>query len=37
MKMDKIYKIIGQAVVYSTLYITAVAGFIWACTRTVIY
>ena len=37
MKTDKIYKIIGQVVVYSTLYVTAVASFIWACTRTVIY
>lgn len=34
---NKIYELIGRAVVYSSLYITAVAGFVWACTRTVIY
>lgn len=34
---NKIYAFIGRAVVYSTLYIGAVAGFVWACTRTVIY
>lgn len=27
---NKIYAFIGQAVVYSTLYFTAVAGTIWA-------
>ncbi len=34
---SKIYELIGRAVVYSSLYITAVIFFIWACTRTVIY
>ena len=34
---NKIYTFIGRAVVYSSLYITAVIFFIWACTRTVIY
>lgn len=37
MKTDKIYKFIGQAVVYSTLYVTAVAGFIWAFMQNTIY
>ena len=35
--VNKVYKFIGQAVVYSTGYVTAVMLFIWACTRTVIY
>ena len=34
---NKIYAFIGQAVVYSAGYVTAVMLFIWACTRTVIY
>ena len=34
---NKVYAFIGRVVVYSTLYIGAVAGFVWACTRTVIY
>lgn len=34
---NKIYELIGRAVVYSTIYAGAVAGFVWACTRTVIY
>lgn len=34
---NKIYAFIGRAVVYGTIYIGAVAGFVWACTRTVIY
>ena len=34
---SKIYELIGRAVVYSSLYITAVMFFIWACTRTIIY
>lgn len=37
MKTDKIYKIIGQVVVYAGIWALSVAGFIWACTRTVIY
>lgn len=37
MKKDKIYAFIGRAVVYITIYAVAVAGFVWACTRTVIY
>ena len=37
MKKDKIYAFIGRAVVYSSLYVGTVAGFVWACTRTVIY
>ena len=34
---NKIYNFIGRAVVYSTLYLSAVAGTAWALTRTVIY
>lgn len=34
---NKIYELIGRAVVYSTMYAGAVMFFIWACTRTVIY
>ena len=34
---NKIYAFIGRAVVYSTIYAGSVAGFVWACTRTVIY
>ena len=37
MKTNKIYKFIGQAVVYSTLYVTAVAGFVWAFCQNTIY
>ena len=34
---SKIYELIGRAVVYITIYAGAVAGFVWACTRIVIY
>ena len=34
---NKIYKFIGQAVIYIAGYTTAVILFMWACTRTVIY
>lgn len=37
MKKDKIYAFIGRAVVYTSLYVTSVVGFVWACTRTIIY
>lgn len=30
MKKNKVYEIIGRAVVYISLYITAVAGTVWA-------
>ena len=38
-KMDKnkVYKLIGQAVVCGTLYITAVAGTVWAFLQNSIY
>ena len=33
---NKIYAFIGRVVVYSTLYIGAVAGFVWAfCQNTI--
>lgn len=36
MNKNKVYKLIGQAVVCGTLYIAAVAGTIWAfCQNTV--
>lgn len=34
---NKVYKFIGQAVVYSTLYIGAVAGIIWAFGQITVY
>ena len=34
---NKIYAFIGQAVVYSILYFTVVAGTIWAFTQNTIY
>ncbi len=34
---SKIYELIGRAVVYSTLYIGAVAGFVWAFCQNTIY
>ena len=34
---SKIYEFIGRAVVYSSLYITAVAGTIWAFLQNSIY
>ena len=37
MKKDKIYAFIGRAVVYSSLYIGAVAGFVWAFCQNTIY
>lgn len=37
MKKDKIYAFIGRAVVYITLYIGAVAGFVWAFCQNTIY
>ncbi len=30
MKKNKIYEIIGRAVVYGTLYVSAVLGTVWA-------
>ena len=37
MKMDKIYKLIGQAVVYTGIWTVAVAGFVWAFCQNTIY
>ena len=34
---NKVYNFIGRAVVYSTLYFTAVAGTIWAFCQNTIY
>ena len=34
---NKIYELIGRAVVYGTLYIGAVAGFVWAFCQNTIY
>ena len=34
---NKIYELIGRAVVYSSLYITAVVGFVWAFCQNTIY
>lgn len=34
---SRIYELIGRAVVYSTLYIGAVAGFVWAFCQNTIY
>lgn len=34
---SKIYELIGRAVVYSGLYIGAVAGFVWAFYQNTIY
>lgn len=36
-RKDKIYKLIGQAVVYTSIWALAVLGTAWALTRTVIY
>ena len=37
MKKNKIYETIGRAVVYSSLYITAVVGTVWAFLQNTIY
>ena len=34
---NKLYQLIGQAVVYSTLYLTSVVGTIWAFCQNTIY
>ena len=34
---NKVYAFIGRAVVYSTLYLSAVAGTIWAFCQNTIY
>ncbi len=34
---NKVYAFIGRAVVYSSLYITAVAGTVWAFLQNTIY
>lgn len=34
---NKIYELIGRAVVYSTIYAGAVAGFVWAFCQNTIY
>lgn len=36
-KTDKIYRFIGQAVVYSSLYIGAIAFEVWAFCQNTIY
>lgn len=37
MKMDKIYKLIGQAVVYTTGWALSVTAFVWAFMQNTIY
>ena len=37
MKKDKIYAFIGRVVVYGTIYVGAVAGFVWAFCQNTIY
>ncbi|MGN1297708.1 MAG: hypothetical protein ACI4VH_04710 [Clostridia bacterium] len=34
---NKVYAFIGQAVVYSSLYVTAVVGMIWSFCQNTIY
>ena len=34
---NKVYAFIGRAVVYSTLYIGAIAGFVWSFLQNTIY
>lgn len=34
---NKIYELIGRAVVYSIIYLGAVAGFVWAFCQNTIY
>lgn len=34
---NKIYAFIGQAVVYSTIYLSAVIGTVWAFSQNTIY
>ena len=36
-KSDIAYMLLGKAVAWTSLWALGVAGFIWACTRTVIY
>lgn len=36
-RKDKIYKFIGQAVVYSSLYIGSIAFFYWAFLQATVY
>ena len=35
--VNKVYKFIGRAVVYSTIYLTAVLGIIWAFTQNTVF
>jgi len=36
-KADLAYMLLGKAIFWTSLWGLAVAGFMWACTRTVIY
>ncbi len=35
--VNKVYKFIGQAVVYSTIYLAAIVGTVWAFCQNTIY